>query len=170
MNSEFQDDLQIDPEQLDVVAATQAETFFKWAERYIEAESATGRAKSRLEAIEARISLECRKSPGEYGLEKVTDAGIKQVVLRQEKYKTALEAYHETLKTSRWLEEARWAMEQRKRMIEVLVTLHGQKYYAGPSTPRDLVSAYKENQQKREERTTQRQKEVARGRTGGKNA
>lgn len=167
-DNEFDDDKKIDPEQLDVEAATQAELFFKWAERYVESEGAMDRAKTRMEAIEARLSLRVRKHPEEYGLDKVTDPSVKQVVLCDDKYKEAKEDYHKKKETCRWMEEARWAMEQRKRMIEILVTLHGQQYFAGPSTPRDLVSAYKENSQRREERANEKQRKVARGRIGGK--
>jgi len=49
-------------------------------------------------------------------------------------------------------------MEQRKRMLELLVTLHGQEYFAGPSVPRNLIDAWKEAKKSKAEELLRRTK------------
>jgi hypothetical protein len=46
------------------------------------------------------------------------------------------------------------AIEQRKSMIEALIKLHGQQYFAGPSIPRQL-------NEEREKRSENVQKKIA---------
>ena len=74
----------------------------------------------------------------------------------------------EAAKVHALLSNAVMAMEQRKRMLEVLITLHGQEYFAGPSTPRNLVQAcidakekkIKEGEDKQKKKLRKRKKRV----------
>jgi hypothetical protein len=155
--NEFNKDKQIDPNQLDVEACQQAELFFKWSEKSIEAQGELDRAKLFLETIEAELDLRCRDNPSEFSLAKVTESAIKAVIKTHRDY---IEAYHAWIKakeTAGLLGKAAMAMEQKKRMIETLVTLHGQQYFAGPSVPRDLGAAWLESQKDRGERVSKKQ-------------
>jgi len=156
-DSEFEADKKINPEQLDVEAATQAEIFFKWAERSVEARMDMDRAKMNLEVLDATLQIRARKMPEKFGISKLTEGAIHEAIQIDERHLEAYNSWLKTKETSLLMDKAVEAMEQRKRMIELLVTLHGQNYFAGPSVPRDLVSAWKENQQRREDRTREKQ-------------
>jgi hypothetical protein len=156
--NEFDKDLQIDVHQLDVEAAMQGELFFKWAERSAEATKARDRAKLALDVLEAELDSTIRQSPEEYGLSKVTEGAIQSAIKQIEEWQKAQKDYIEARSESALTDHAVSAMEQRKRMIEVLVTLHGQEYFAGPSVPRDLVSAFEQAREEREKDVTAKQK------------
>ena len=155
---EFIRDKTIDPSQLDVEAARQAETFFKWAERAIEAKALTDRLRLRLEVLEARLGIQCREKPDEFGLSRVTEMAIVAAVKTHQDYITAYKKYLAAKADSSMLDRAVDAMDMKKRMIESLITLHGQQYFAGPSVPRNLVEAWKETQVETEKAVNARQK------------
>lgn len=162
--SEFDQDHRIDPLQLDVEATQQPELFFKWAERAVEARATMDRAKLRLETIEALCALDVRNNPAAYGLAKTTEGGIKASVKTEPKYAQAHDAYVKARKDSALLDKAVMAMEMKKRMIETLITLHGQSYFAGPATPRNLGDMYQKQKAARSKNVTKRQKNKIRKR------
>jgi hypothetical protein len=160
--SEIKQDRTIDPSQLDVEAACQADLFFKWAERSVEARAEVDRAKLRLSITEARLQMECRKSPENFDLARVTEPAIGAAVKASKKYRETSDALIRAHETSAMIDQAVKALDIKKRMIEVLITLHGQQYFAGPSVPRDLVAAWRERNEKIE--TVVKKKQVGKAR------
>lgn len=146
--SEFDKDKQINPLELDMAATMQPELFYKWAKRAVKAKSELEAAKFRMDVMEANLQIKCRKSPEEFGLSKVTEASIISAVKLHPKFHEVFEEYIQAKKESMMLDKAVEAMEQRKRMIEVLITLHGQQYFAGPSVPRDLAKVWADQQER----------------------
>ena len=144
--SQFDIDKTIDPGQLDVEAVQQAGLFFKYAEESVKAKAQVDRMKMALDVMEAKLQAEVRESPEKFGLVKVTEAAIAAAVKTSTRYTDAYDAFLKAREVSGLVDVAREAMEQKKRMIEVLVTLHGQQYFAGPSVPRNLVDAWQEHQ------------------------
>ncbi len=149
--SEFKQDLEIDPSQLDVEAAMQGELFFKWAERAAEARKRAEHSKFRLDILVATLGNDARRDPDSFGIQKVTEGSIDTAVKTSSEYQEAYEEWLETRSTAVILDKGVEAMEQKKRMIEVLITLHGQQYFAGPAVPRNLVEAWQEAKEKRGE-------------------
>lgn len=148
--NEFSEELKIDPNELDVEAGLQAEKFFQWAERAAEARAEYDRAKLNFEVTEAKLSSKARANPTAYGISKrVTEGSISTAVRLHPKYLAAYEGLVEARKSMELLNKAVMAMEQRKRMIELLVTLHGQQYFAGPSVPRNLGEAWQDAVERR---------------------
>lgn len=162
---QFQKDQRIDPNELDLAAATQAETFFYWAEQLVKARRAMDRAKLTVDFVENDLALQIRTNPEEFSITKVTEGAIGATVKTHAKYRDAVQVLSDRKSQVQMLEAAVNAMEQRKRMIEILVTLHGQQYFAGPSVPRDLVSAWNEDQETRAAELLERQRKRARRRS-----
>lgn len=156
--NDFEKDLMIDPNQLDLMAAIQGELFFKWAEKAVKARKKADEAKFNLDVTQADLSSQARIDPGSFGIVKVTEAAITEAVKIHPKYKEANQEYLEAKADSALLDKGVEAMEQKKRMIEVLITLHGQQYFAGPSVPRNLVEAWKEEKEKRSDRVNKKTK------------
>lgn len=146
--NEFQRDKEIDPGRLDVECVKQADLFFKWAQAAVDASFDVDRAKLHLDVVKAKLDLECRKDPASFGLAKSTESAVDAAVKTHDDYKEAYEEFIEARKNSKLLDAAVTTMEQKKRMLEVLITLHGQQYFAGPSVPRDLVADWKEHQER----------------------
>ena len=49
------------------------------------------------------------------------------------------------------------AMDDKKRMLQGLITLHGQQYFAGPDVPRDLLASWMESQEGSEKKVNKLQ-------------
>jgi hypothetical protein len=158
----FNADHSIDPASLDLAAATQAEVFFYWAQQSVSAKMALDQAKSKFELIESRLKIQARSSPEEFGIGKVTEGSLDEVVKTHKDYLEAQDVLFKVREDSLLLDWAVQALEQRKRMIEVLVTLHGQQYFAGPATPHDLVENWNSYQTGKRERLNDTQRGVAR--------
>lgn len=160
----FRDHLAIDPNGLDVECIRQPEAFFHWAEEATKARGEMDRFELQLETIQAGLELDCRKEPKEFGLEPgsrggaPTEAAIKAAVRIHPKYLEAQAKYHVAREDSSLLDKAVVAMEQKKRMLETLITLHGQSYFAGPSTPRNLGESYLAQKKASEDKLNDRQK------------
>ena len=152
METDFQKDIRIDPDRLDEEALRQAELFFEYSERAAEARSKIDRAKFDLELTYTNLVNSIRKDPAKYGLVKITDSSIESFAKGKPVYRDAYEKWIIAKRDSSILDVAVVALEQKKRMIETLVTLHGQQYFAGPSMPHDLVSRWKDSMKARAER------------------
>ena len=142
----FQQDKEINPSQLDLECTLQADRFFHWAKAAVAASHEVDRARLYLDAISAQLEVACRQNPGNFGLVKATDAAVDAGIKNHLKYQEAVEQLNEARKDSKLLDAAVSTLEQKKRMLEMLVVLHGQQYFAGPSVPRDLVSTWKKHQ------------------------
>lgn len=162
--SEFDNDKSIEPGQLEVEAVRQADTFFKWAERLIAAKAEVDRQKLAMDILEAKLQLDIRRNPQDFDLDKATEAAILATVKIHPKYIAAYDNFLKAREVAALLEKATEAMEQKKRMIEVLVTLHGQQYFAGPSVPRNIVETWATFQKAASQRVNDKQATQARRR------
>ncbi len=167
--SEFELDKRIDPEALDTECLRQPELFFKYAERAIEARGEADRLKLKLDLIQAELEIKVRHKPAKYSIEKPTEAAIKATVALQPEIAEANDNYFSARDDAALLDKAVVAMEIKKRMIESLITLHGQSYFAGPATPRNLKAAWLAQQEANTKRVTTRQV-IKVGRKRGQNA
>ena len=160
----FDRDVAIEPSQLDIEAVRQGETFFKWAEQSATARGEVDHLKFELETLAARLQFQVRESPEKFGVTKVTEAAIQAAVAIHKTVVEATESWLRARQKSALLDKCVEALEQKKRMIEVLITLHGQEYFAGPSTPHDLAKTYQEYKRNTQEEVVGRQRETARKR------
>ncbi len=141
--SEFERDKHIDPNLLDVACVEHPDVFWKYAELAVQAKSRMDRLEQKMELTEAQLSLEARKDPTAFDIEgRGTDATIKAVVRAHRKYTRAVEEWQDAKEDSAYMDRALRAMEIKKSMIEDLITLHGQQYFAGPSVPHNLGELY----------------------------
>lgn len=156
--SEFEKDILIDPEALDVECCRQAELFMRWSELSIKARGEVHRAKSEMDTAFATIDLKVRKKPRRYGLENVTEPAVKATVAAHPDYLRAVSRFQAAQMDSLWLDRAVDSLEMKKRMLEELIKLHGLQYFAGPSAPRDLAREWNSRRSGRDKRATEKQK------------
>lgn len=161
---EFELDRKIDPEQLDVECVRQADLYFKYAERAIMARGEADRLKLKLDVLRAELELKVRKSPRRYELDRVTDASVRAVVDAMPKFVEANVEWFRARDDAMILDKAVMAMDVKQRMLQKLIDLHGQSYFAGPSAPRDLKQAWMLQQNRASERVQKRQVGIARKR------
>jgi len=135
---DYENDILIDESSLDVECLHQASLMMKYTKHKAEAERNRDKAKDYLSLIKSELDLKIRSNPENFKLEKVTEASITAAILQQETYKEANEDYLNKSFDFNVSAGVVQSMDQRKRMLELLVQLHGQNYFAGPNIPRDL--------------------------------
>ncbi|HUW44467.1 MAG TPA: hypothetical protein VMW50_01605 [Dehalococcoidia bacterium] len=160
--SQFQQDKEIDPSQLDVECVRQSDRFFHWSEMAVEAGYRVDRAKLKLDVTKARLEMKCRQKPANFGLIKATESGIEAAVLAHEDYYATYRAWLDAKREQKMLDAAVASMESKRRMLDNLIRLHGQQYFAGPSTPHDLVGSWKGYQERLTTSINDKQKSKAR--------
>ena len=153
---ELEADRKIDPNQLDVEVTRQPEMFSKWAERAIFAQYQLEKFEFTVEVLKAQLNIEARENPQRFGIANVTEAAVKAAVDRYPRYIREVEKYFELRHLSVWLGKAVEAIEIRKRMLESLIKLHGQQYFAGPSLPRDLAALWEKYNLSRNENLSEK--------------
>lgn len=165
MDNEFDDDIKIDPDQLDLECVRQPELFWTWSKRAVEARAAKDQAEFEFEVTVAELQLRCRTNPSKFGLdERVTVDAVKAAVTASDDYSTAAKKLHRMTETSMLLDKAVAAMDIRKRMLETLVSLHGMQYFAGPEVPRNLGDIYMNQQRASDKRLNEKMRVKAKER------
>lgn len=141
--AELDADKAIDPEALDVESVRHADLYFKWAERSVEAQIELEFLALDLDVLKGRLQMECREYPDRFNVKNITETAIKSAVESCPPYVDAFKKYLAAKGEKLMLEKAETAMEVRKRMLDNLIKLFGQEYFAGPAAPRDLVNIWK---------------------------
>ena len=144
----YENDLKIDVDALDVEWAEQPTLMLKYTRIAAEARMELEEAKEKVGIVKAEIDLQIREDPEKFGLIKITEAAIQSTIALEDSF---IKVNSKCLKTAYELEMAQGAvraMDQRKQALENLVKLHGLQYFAGPKVPRDLSKEYlkKQNQ------------------------
>ena len=151
----FKEELEIDPDALDVEWLMQPQLFVKYAELYVNAEAYFESTKERLEFVRATIDNKIRNTPKAYtsGDKKLTETSINSLILTDPEYMEAATVHNAAKKTFKSLGIAVKAFEQRKSALENLVKLHGQSYFASPnaSSDRTLSDSINASIKRREE-------------------
>ncbi|MCK9457303.1 MAG: hypothetical protein M0R31_08425 [Candidatus Riflebacteria bacterium] len=153
MDLNYEEDVKIDPEALDVEWLGQADLMRRYTKHSALMEKEADEAKERLEAGKARIEMEIRSNPEKYGLLKVTEASVSSAVLLQKEYQALVQEHINTKYEANVAKGAVRAIDQRKVALENLVNLFGRSYFAGPKTPRDLSSEWLKEKKRKESNT-----------------
>jgi|SRR5581483_5799095 len=98
--------------------------------------------KSELDVVEAELGRKVRDTPGKYGLEKVTETAVKEVVAGQLAHQEACRNIRNSVHQSNLATALLTALEAKKRSLTLLVDLHGMGYFASPRVSnkgRDVV-------------------------------
>lgn len=138
-NLDYERDVKIDDQSLDVEWLNQPILMKKYAIHAADTKRAVDDLKERLEVCRARLDMAIRSDPVVYGVkDKPTEGAIASAILLQEEYQ----------KLSRKCIDARYendvaqavvrAIDQRKTALENLVRLLAASYFAGPQSPRNL--------------------------------
>jgi hypothetical protein len=145
----YEQDLIIEDTALDLECLDQASLFMKYAKHLAETRREVDEAKQNVDIVRAETDKKIRESPEKYGLEKITEGAVQAVVLTEKEYKKAYQDFLDAKYESDMASNAVQAMNIRKDMLEALIKLNGQSYFAGPKVPRDLsLEASKREKQK----------------------
>lgn len=150
---DYENDVKIDPDALDIEWLNQAELMHKYTRHAANMKKEMDEAKERLEIGKAQIEMEVRSDPSAYGLAKPTEAGIQSTILMQEKYHILSHLYNEAKFEYEISLAGVRAIDQKKTALENLVKLLAASYFAGPKSPRDLRQEHLESLDRKRQNT-----------------
>jgi len=153
---QYDEDLEIDPDSLDVEWLGQAKLYRKYSEELAEAEKRMKRRKEKVETVRADLVLDAHRN-GIEGLDKLTEAKVSAWIQLHPKFEEVKEEFFESEYEVSLLKGAVTAISQKKSALENLVTLHGQQYFASPKLPRNLSEEWEMKKQKRVEEGMEKQ-------------
>jgi len=137
----YERDMYIDDSALDVEWLEQASLATKWGMYFNECKETFVRAEENVKLIKAELNTLVNENPDEYlgaGV-KPTVSNIESFIQTHQKY---IDAKEHWINAMREMNDAEVVKNEisftRKASLENLVALHGQQYFAGPRTPRNL--------------------------------
>lgn len=122
----------IDEHNLDRECIRLPSDYLKYAHRSANAKRDVAEAEAARSVVEADLAKKIRLKPEAYGLEKVTEAGIKSTIETRVEYKEADALVRDARYKSDLAQAVVWALEAKKRTLTLLVELHGMGYFAAP--------------------------------------
>jgi hypothetical protein len=136
----YEEDVRIDEDALDVECLDQASLAIEYGRIFAEAKRDVERAEEKLKVIRSELIKEANEDPVECCDKEKPNAGDIEAYYRNHKRHKA--AKDDLIDKNYEFTMAEIAKNEicytRKAMLEALIRLHGQMYFAGPSVPRDL--------------------------------
>lgn len=142
----YQQDLSIDPLDLDEEIKWQPYLFEKWSKAFSQASYSYDRSKETLEVLYAQLYEAISVDPEDYGLERYTEPAIKQAILQLPSYRKAKKRMHKARRNMNILAGAKDAMRQKKDALENLVRLFLSGYYSDIKVPHKAKEAFSKKQ------------------------
>jgi len=134
---DFQKDVAVDPDILDILWVKQPSLYMHYSEESARANDLVRRKKHELEVLDAKLDQKIRiRMEGEG--KKTTEAGVKSMVIQDEERLKFLIEYNDAQYDADLYSSAVKAMEMKKVALQALVSLWAGSYFAGPSVPRNL--------------------------------
>ncbi len=135
---DYNEDVKINQNELDLEWLRQPELIWKYSKELAEAQFELDKLDEKISVITAEKELAIRTSPEKFGLEKVTEGALKTVLQSDKELAGLRDTFNEKKFEINILSGALKALDNKKKALENLVVLHGQNYFAGPSTPLDI--------------------------------
>ena len=145
----YEHDMTIDVDALDVEWAGQARLMMQYAKHAAKTRLEVERKKEELDIVRAGLDMKIRVDPEKYGIVKLTESVVSSTIITQKEYMVANEEYQLLQYESNMAQGAVRALEGKKTALENLVKLHGQQYFAGPSVPRDLSKEWEQHERQK---------------------
>ena len=134
----------VDKNRLDDEWIDQPRRYFNWAVQLEDARDSLEEAKAEFDVVKSEVDLAIRTNPDDYDLPKVTDKSVAAALITQPEYKEAQQAVFDAKYRVGVIQAAVTALDHRKRALEKLVDLHGQKYFASPRASENSREAMEE--------------------------
>ena len=145
----YEHDMTIDVDALDVEWAGQARLMMQYAKHAAKTRLEVERKKEELDIVRAGLDMKIRVDPEKYGIVKLTESVVSSTIITQKEYMVANEEYQLLQYESNMAQGVVRALEGKKTALENLVKLHGQQYFAGPSVPRDLSKEWEQHERQK---------------------
>ena len=156
-NFDYEKEVEIDPENLDVEWLEQPHKMRKITKLQAYLKKKMDLAEEKMDLVKADIDRSIRENPEKYGITtKLTETLITNTIKQQDEYKDAHLEYLDVRYEYECAKGAVIAFEQRKASLENLVKLHGMSYFAGPKIPRNIKEEVENYRAKRDQELNKR--------------
>ena len=144
----FEEDVKIDPDALDVMWLGQASLGLKYSKHAAQMKRVVMKAEERVKVVRAELIAEANANPVKLiGKEKPTAQDVESYYRTHQRHIDAKEEWLDATYESEYAQMAHMEISlSRKTALENLVKLHGMQYFAGPSAPRDISKEWENNQ------------------------
>lgn len=140
--SEYNKDLKIDFDQLDLNWRDHSTNYMKWSEKWVNAVAYRDHIKESLEVLKAELDGKYRKELYEIEGKKPTEASITAAITADEEYKTVQQTLLDANEAANLMAAAKVAFEHRKKALEGLTQLWVGGYFSNPNIPSEVKDRY----------------------------
>ncbi|MFP4025827.1 MAG: hypothetical protein ACLFVR_14985 [Thiohalospira sp.] len=146
---DYEKDVHINENDLDLECLEQPSLMLKYSKHLEYLKKERDRIKEKVDLVRAGLDKDIRTTPEDFDIYgKITEAVVSAAILIQPEYKKVMEEYLNAKYEAGVAQGVVSAIDARKTMLELLVKLHGQSYFAGPRVPRDLSQEREKSQKK----------------------
>jgi len=121
MNLNYEEDIRIDPDSLDIEWLDQPNLLLRYAKNSANTRKILDEAKETLDIVKAKADKDIRNNPDDYDLNKVTDSSVAAAILLHKEFKEANKEFLEAKYNVEIAQAALNAVNQRKDALENLV-------------------------------------------------
>lgn len=150
--SDKPDFFQINQDRLNWECVRQPVLYWEYAQKLADAKRDFEQAKTAVDLAQAGADAAVRERPAKYGIVKVTEPAIKAAVAGHRKYTAAIAEMNKLRHRLDIFQAAINTLDQRKRMIESLVSLRLANYFSEPRVSKDAAADMDERNKRRARR------------------
>ena len=143
--SEYEEDLKIDFDQLDLNWRDHSTNYMKWSEKWVNAIAYRDRIKESLEVLRAELDGKYRKELYKAEGKKPTEASIIAAITTDKEYKTVQQTLLDANEAVNLMAVAKSAFEHRKKALEGLTQLWVGGYFSNPNIPTEIKDKYEKD-------------------------
>jgi len=129
---EFESIIDIDKTRLDDECESQPGKVWHYGKMYAKALKLLAEAKAQLKVAEADVDSMIREDPSEFGLEKVTEAGVRRAILRSKEYQEAQDIFNEAEYRVNMVNAANKTLDHRRTSLTMLNSQDERNYFSRP--------------------------------------
>jgi hypothetical protein len=151
MTINYEQDMRIDPDNLDVEWLEQAPLAMRYAKHLVHCHAKVRQLEEQKKTIRSELILQVNRDPEKYlDKEKPNAADIEAYYRNHSDYKDVIEELNKALEEAEYAELAKNEVSfTRKAALENLVKLFSAQYFSGPSIPRDLSKEWEKHEKQR---------------------
>lgn len=145
MKRSYKDDLKINLHALDKEWERQPDLYIHWAEEATNAIDLRDSLERQLTVWASKKAMRIRKNPKIYGLDKVTDSAIKDIINSSAEYNELYAEWLRAKKDASILDKVgSRAFEHKKRALEKITELYFNNYFSEPRIKKEVKDAVEE--------------------------
>ena len=143
--SEYENDLSVDFNHLDINWRDHSANYMKWSEKWVNSVAVKDRKKEALDTLKATLDAKYRQALFKKDQKKPTEAAINASIQSDGSYQLAQTDLTNATENMNILATVKSAFEHRKKALEGLTQLWLGGYFSNPSIPAEIKERFKKD-------------------------